>query len=354
MISLRLKYSNLVFVIVLFALIFPTFKNILGNTLGYGLLHIILIYLIFQLVYLKKILLSKKIILFGIFTSIIILTSTIFNSKVIITKDFLEIHRPILYILTFYLPFLIKWDLSVYYKYIKILFVIFVFFVFLSINSSLSLSPEITGWYNSATHMHRSRFSGTFPNPYDFGYILLLPFFVSFINILSKSKTRIKLIYYFILIFSVLMLIGTQSRTSFLGLLIGFLYIIFLFSILLIKFQNLRFLKIILYFILIVTIAVPIIYIAYNNLRDNYNYLFVGIESFLLSGRTGSTDVRLVKFNEMIESFSGISDIVIGNGVSKGEMPNPESSYLLYPFRYGLYGVFFTYSNLWNINYPEF
>ena len=87
MIDLRLKYSNLVFLIILFALIFPAFLNILGNTLGYGLLHIILIIIICTTLYLRKYRISKKIIFLGLITTIVILTSTIFNSKILSSKD---------------------------------------------------------------------------------------------------------------------------------------------------------------------------------------------------------------------------------------------------------------------------
>ena len=338
--KLRLKYSNVVLLIFLYALIFPTFKNILGNTLGYGLLHISLIIISFTTLHISKYNISKKIIFLGLITTIVILTSTLFNSKILSPKDILEIHRPFLYILTFLLPFVIKWDLHIFNKFLKILLIIFIFFVFLSINSSFSISPEITSWYNSTTHMYRSRYSGTFPNPYDFGYILLLPFFVSLIYILSKSRIWIKFSYTLILILSVVMLIGTQSRTSLLGLLFGLLYLSIIFPLLFFKFKSLRFFKINIYIFLVFLIATSITIISYNNLKANYSYLFVGIESFIKTGRTGSTDSRIAEFNHVKASYSGISDILIGNGVSKGEIKNLESSYLLYPFRYGLYGIF--------------
>ena len=348
MIDFRLKYSNLVFSIIIVAIIFPTFKNILGNTLGYGLLHIFLIIIICITLYLRKYYINKKVILFGLLTTIVILTSTIFNSKILSSKDVLEIHRPLLYTLTFFLPFVIKWDLHIFSKFIKTFLIIFAFFVLLSINSSFAISPEITGWYNSTTHMYRSRFSGTFPNPYDFGYVLLLPLFVCFIYILPRNKTWVKFIYFSVFLLSIIMLIGTQSRTSLFGLLYGALYLLVLFPFLFFKFKSPFFFKINIYIILIYIITSSITVISYENLKNNYSYLFVGIESFLKSGRTGSTDTRFSEFNHVKESFTGISDILIGNGVSKAEIKNLESSYLLYPFRYGLYGVFlliFIYGN---------
>jgi hypothetical protein len=188
--------------------------------------------------------------------------------------------------------------------------------------------------------MHRSRFSGTFPNPYDFGYVLLLPLFISLIYVMFKSKINTRIFALIILIAALIMLFGTQSRTSFIGLSFGVLYVLILLFFLLAKYRTHKFLninmKLMFYFLIVVISCI----IGYDILKYNYSYLFTGLESFLLSGRTGSTDARLIELYHVKNSFTGLFDILIGNGVSKGEIKNLESSYLLYPFRYGLYGLF--------------
>ena len=333
--------------ITLFPLLFGATE---GAVLSYailtlGLLFMLLIYILkfYRLIDIKVL---KTIFFLLVFSFLIILIPTLLFSKNWIINDFFEIHRPILYSLIFLLPLTVKWtELKIDYI-LKIFFLIVIFNIVFSILQPLGLIDNFSYYYaipRNYFYMHRS--SGTFPAPYDLGYVFTLVY-LFFVLMFVYTK---KIIYAIFTILSVFTVILTQSKTAMLLVFIStailiFVNVIFMLSSKTKSLTNFNSKKVLYTFVFIIFAFISVIAMSYAYLYENYSYLVGGLELFL-SGQDNSTlDTRFSQSRYILQGLdNNILTVLFGNGINKDLARYLESYYIMYQFRYGLVGIIFTF-----------
>ncbi|EIA9328005.1 hypothetical protein K7103_004987, partial [Vibrio parahaemolyticus] len=169
--------KKLVLFSVVFALFFPTFNSLLGGSEGYANKGSIILncgIMLIAVVCLSGVRLDKTITRFSIwFASLFALLigfSTLFFSSEIIFRDLFELHRPVLYLLTFLL--------GVYYhsrfdetSLERILLPSLLIISCIAILQPFRVVDFFSLFYTETQNIITKRATGTLLNPYDLGLL---------------------------------------------------------------------------------------------------------------------------------------------------------------------------------------
>jgi hypothetical protein len=343
MISKRQPYIGFLIVVLgCLNLYFPTFNPYLGQA-GYGLIIILnfLIFLFFLIFANHNFLPSQKNDpLFYIFCFNILLFLISFCVGISIgsinasLRDFFDFYRPLLfflfYLLGSYATSIEKKTLEQGFNCVFIIFCCFAFVQFVSTLDTFSLL------YTKAANVKSSRLSIPFINPYDFGFCISLFSYYYLVNFIKKS-----FLYIFPFLVSIILILLTQSKAVFVAFIFisFFLGPIFLGVIgrlqrMVISTKDLRFLLLIIGFIVLFLLALDF-------LVDNFPYLLSSVLRILGGGEIGTSGtIRIEQFETAI-SFLDRNFIlyIFGHGPAKNILPHVESIYTYMIFRFGIVGL---------------
>jgi hypothetical protein len=287
----------------------------------------------------------KSALLIVLTSFVMILTPTAFLSQRIIINDLFELHRPVLYFLAFALPCGMRWNRSSL-RVLKfgLLIILLVNLVF--VNIQFFSPPDdltfMTNYYQkpgNLLRMHRT--GGTFDNPYDLCFILILPTIFYFCRLCIGKGSLISFIILAAITFAIL---TTQSRTGLVLYGASFVVTAIWAGFLGLKASRFRSIssKILLVFLVVGSGLILGMVCFYDDLHNNFSYSFSGIENLLLRGELDTLGARIEQFKYFLEGADrNLLTIIFGNGVSKGVARYLESYIVLYLFRYGLFGLFF-------------
>lgn len=334
--------KRLILFTLLFSMFFPTFNSSLGGVEGYAnrgsvILNFSIIVLCFFSIFQSKF--TRTFInafLFFFFSfSLVIVFPTLFFSDKLIFRDVFEIHRPLLYLLTFLTGYVYKENFSIS-SLEKTLFYSLAFISILAILQPFRVVDFISIHYTETSNIITKRATGTMLNPYDFGLVMSLLTYYCYSKILN-GNFNIKVLTAFLLSISSVMF--TQSRTAVFSTIIGLCLISFLYFIFYILFRRGSY-KTSLFSIFILSSLLVFLVAIWGYVEENLVYL-VQATLRLLDGNDTSANIR---YNQVQHILSLKDDdiflYVFGNGVSKGIIDIIENQYFLYFYRYGLLGLF--------------
>lgn len=343
--------SKLLLVYLFWILLFPNFYGIL-DTRGAILLNLTL--MIMPIIYLSiykknpliiynknKISFNKLMLIpcyFILAIPIGMAIGIIVNDNVIILRDFFEIHRPFYWIIIFitsYSFFSTSFDEP---SIRKILIVVFLICATMGLFQLFQINFTFFNQYIKQENYYRLRIAAPFPNPYDYGFVIVffsLYFLVFFIN------TRKKL-YFMLFILSGILIALTQSRSMVGAFVLVNLFLFPVFALFAFGSIMRGRLTITDFFIFLIPLCVIILGIlALVTYADNLKYLIAGFKKIANNPLyNGVTSNRIDQMSEIIASimYNPIS-LLFGNGPAKGELNDVESIYSYFLFRYGVMGL---------------
>ena len=192
--------------------------------------------------------------------------------------------------------------------------------------------------YIKETNYLSRRITAPFPNPYDYGFVMI--FFSLYFLSLFNTKNNFRYLALFFIASALILL--TQSRSMLFSFILANIIILPMFSI--IYFGGLRrfkFTKVDAYVItmpLFVMVLGVFVIITYS---DKFTYLLNGIYKIIANPfYNGVTDNRIDQLSFIILTITDNPILTLfGNGPAKGEMDDVESIYSYYLFRYGVFGL---------------
>lgn len=255
-------------------------------------------------------------------------------------RDFMELYRPISYLLSFLFGYYMAKDSTSISNYIGryriLLFSVFgiVLLAILSFMLFDVFGKYILSFYTKDHNVFTRRLTGTFNNPYDFAFVALLPFCYAFISYLRLGNYRMLLI----ALVSLLAVILSQSKAGFLSLIFCFsliyLFYPFVFSIRKISVAQMGRLLV----LPVIGGIASISFILY--MGDQISYLMDGINKLLEGQGDKSTNIRILQVEFVINSFINHPyKLFFGFGPSKATVEFLEMLPLLYLYRYGILGL---------------
>src|SRR5690554_3231548 len=206
----------------LFALFFPVFHNsigLLGGMLVNGGLIIGLtayflvfknMHFVFQNAYQKKLFVGVSLIFifFLLHISLSMLVGATFGEVDIIQRDLYEFHRPILYLLTFAIAFIVFSRAGLVLKFERLLLFAFFVLVLIGLNQYFGFYDYLSQLYTKEHNVNSRRVSAPFVNPYDYAFMM------SFFNLYFLLKTiYARRIFILPFVISLVMFILPQSRS---------------------------------------------------------------------------------------------------------------------------------------------
>ena len=135
------------------------------------------------------------------------------SGNILNIRDFFELHRPIYSAIVFttgYIYFSTKYEIDYVKKFILTFFTIT---IIIGIVQFLKLVEAPYLFYIKESNFISRRVTAPFPNPYDFGFVMI--FFA--IYFFHQLYFRLKLLYSFLLILAAVLIIMTQSRNMFIS-----------------------------------------------------------------------------------------------------------------------------------------
>lgn len=274
-----------------------------------------------------------------------ILFSTLFLSERLIFSDLYEIHRPVLYSLVF-ITSLLFFNTKKRLKNLEVLLLLsFLIVAIFGINHYFGIEDLISAQYTKAVNIRTRRISTPFPNPYDYGFYLSLPFcYCTIRSLRSKISSKERITFILLSLISIIGIILTQSRTGFIIL----TFEAFVIPTVLIlersfSLKALIFSKKIIKYVFLLLIMVFFIRIFYITYGENFGYLFNSIERIVFEGSIGGSGTTRLNLIELAIENAGNDFLVFlfGSGPSKAILKNPEAGYAYFIFRYGFSTLFF-------------
>lgn len=267
-------------------------------------------------------------------TSLVMLSAiSIFASPVLTTSDLLEVPRLLMYSVLFLTGYLIDWKRSDITKYIILpIFFFTTIEIILAFGQYVRFEPLmiILRWYSSTRLLSTTRVVGTFGNPYMFAIYLILPLSYCTHYLLISSNRILRLISIVLSLLTTLMILFTQSRSVLIVLFGTSIYM----GIALLLTSRDRFIRYLI-FGMFITLVSSILLLLFIDLT----YLSRGVQTIL---RRGITNVPAAKSRFETYQFA-ISLFLqrpwIGWGPAKTVIPYIENNYILYLFRYGVFGL---------------
>lgn len=286
---------------------------------------------------------------FPVFLLLLTLVSLALSGGELILSDTFELAKPLLMILAVTAPCALTWKAEDLKKFIFLplmLVVLVSFLVYLIEILGGSLGREFSLLYKRDMGVLAYKAVGSFSTTYIAGT------FFSFVSILflnnslliKSERFKVRFLYFSIFVFSFLLVVGSQSRTSFLALFIAVFFNFLILSFYSGKIRKHFLLGVFSLLLLVVSFAPVLIELA----KTNYPYLYSGIVNYVINfedslSTKNSLTVRLSQVSLAIEKNNLI---LIGKGIDKSEMRMLESWYALYYYRYGLAGMI-AYTFFW-------
>ena len=343
---LKLNYFKITRFLIYFNFLFPTFNSVFSDAdFGVGplFIHFILTFVCLLCIFLRNPPISKPIkmgLLFFYLFFIIISSSTLFTPNRIIIRDLFELHRPFYYGSAFILPLTLHWEKDGISRYIiKPIFICFIFLLVLGLSTLLSsdVIELVLGLYTKSGNVRTGRASGTFTNPYDYGFMMTFAVNLFLNSALVCKQAAKKIVFGSLSLLSALVILMSQSRTA----MIVFAFSLLYFMVVTIFLNNdvkkaLKSFVIYVSGLLIGLLNVDRI-LAY--VEHNYRYLYYGISGLLTRGIEG-TGSSATRFRQLEFAWDALaSRPLIGNGPSKDVAEFMEMQYSLYMYRYGIPGM---------------
>jgi hypothetical protein len=332
----QLYLRKIYFLFPIVVVLFPLFPSYLSGYLGEQIVFIVAFFCVwlFGKISVYKIALTYNECFYFIYFFCAIVFSLIcdiFRGN-IISSDFYEISRPVVFL--FFFGFYKRSNLPVNqlelitYRSLSVLFgilAVYSILEFLLPEQIELISHFLYKRENSSILLNKA--IGSFYQTYTFAYLLLLSIIFLFISFLYKMNLgRLCL---FLLFLFVLLL--TQSRSMYITSFIA-MFVCFLIPFL---YRDVKSSIRILFFATVITSGIVF---YFSNLQDviqkNFPYAYSGIDA-MIEGNNNSVNNRASQIDWAIENNVFV---FIGAGISKGVMIQ-ESFYSLYYYRYGIVGI---------------
>jgi hypothetical protein len=262
----------------------------------------------------------------------------IVNDNVIIVRDFFEIHRPFYWAIIFmtsYNFFLYSFDEP---SIRKVLIVAFLICATMGLLQFFQVNFTFFNLYIKQENYYRLRIAAPFPNPYDYGFVIVF-FALYFLTFFVNTRKKMYLVLF---ILSGILVALTQSRSMFGAFVFANLFLFPVFAIF--AFGSItrgRLINTDLLIFLIPFCVILIGTVALLSFEDNLKYLFAGFRKIaanpLYNGVTSNRIDQMSAITSMV--FNNPLTLLFGNGPAKGELNDVESIYSYYVFRYGIMGL---------------
>ncbi|CAK0749907.1 conserved membrane hypothetical protein [Gammaproteobacteria bacterium] len=326
-----------------FNFFFPTFNVIFGDPRpGFMILNIItLLCIVFSFLIIKPIFdnLSIAFLLFCILWSFVIIFDIFLNGLLgfdVFIRDLFELYRPVLYYASFLFGYslyktnqniLSSLKLVILFSFVTILFS-FVCYIFFD-----QFGKQLLLFYTKEQNINARRLTGTFNNPYDFSYIIILPFAYYYLKFIIQGGV----LYALVMMLCLISILFSQSKAGIISLIsAGFL--VFALVPFMFRLKSLGALSYFRFWIapFFIMFLFSLILILYG---DQITYLIDGLLA-ISEGTDSSTNTRLHQIQYVIDSISDNSIyIFFGYGPNKQDVDILENLFLLYFYRYGLFGI---------------
>jgi hypothetical protein len=337
---IKIRYSSLLTILVLYALAIPTFENTFGSIgaiIVNGVLGIILfiisIYKQNEFISIVNTNFPLKIVILALLMLEVLIAFSMFYGAIfagvnLIVRDFFELHKPILFLLTVVFSFYIF--NQNHFSVAKLLLRAFIVISILAVMQLLEFD-QISGLYTGWNVIGVRRLTIPFGNPYDLAFVLV--FFIFYFLMYAIYNNSIR--YLFLAAFALYLLICTGSRSVSLSFIIVFLLV---YPIFVLRLNLKRKVKSMVLFLFVSSIGLFLINL--ESFIKEYPFISGQYVQFVESGDIGqSASERLDQFYFALDKSSeSFLTPLIGNGPSKMEMEHVESAYTYIYYRYGIIG----------------
>ena len=256
----------------------------------------------------------------------------------LVIRDIFEFHRPIFWLIVFstgYFYFAKSFNEPVIRR---VIISIFLICATMGICQFLTVNLAFFNLYIKAENYFSFRIAAPFPNPYDYGFVMIFMSLYFMCLFLNTSKA----IYLFLIILSGALIALTQSRSMVLAFLLANILLLPLFASFVFGsiFRG-RLSRTDLLIILVPLLIISVGTFAVLYFQDNFRYLVRGFMKMaanpMYNGVTGS---RLDQMSYILSTITQNPILVLfGNGPAKGEYDSMESIYVYFLFRYGVIGL---------------
>ena len=348
---MKLHRSTLFLMYLYFGLLFPNFYGVLA-TRGAILVNIFL--MIFPVLYL---ILTRRVTLLFLSEShtafrnyikvpiyfilaipISMVLGVYFLDNNLVIRDFFELHRPFYFIIIFTTSYFF-FSKNFHEPNIKSTIIcIFIILATMGYFQFFNFNFTFYNLYTKEENLLSGRIAAPFPNPYDYGFVMI---FMSLYFMCLYLNTG-KKIYLIFVTFSAILIAFTQSRSMLFSFVLTNIVILPVFASFVFgslfrgKFSQID-LRIVLVPLIILFLGLMFIL----TFQDNFLYLVRGIAKIMANPMyNGVTSNRIDQLAYILSEISNNSLLMLfGNGPAKGEMDDVESIYSYFLFRYGLIGL---------------
>lgn len=268
--------------------------------------------------------------------------SLVVSSSDVVTRDVIEIIKPIYLCCFFLASYLCKWNHPEFERFLTVLLAAFLLIALWGVlESNIGIINDISKiLYKDSRGSLNFKAVGPFIVPYVFGSLIILPIWYFLLATLYHKKKLFNLLG-FAICFAALLF--TQSRTIILSFVATLIYFVAL-AIVCKWLPKRNLVLITLYAIVIVVVGLTVVY--YQEIKEIFGYTVMGLEvvyNALTSGglqavieRQPSVGLRYEQLMFAVQSQMLFP--IVGVGIGKA-LFMPESFYALYLYRYGLLGM---------------
>ncbi|TVQ80655.1 MAG: hypothetical protein EA369_01495 [Bradymonadales bacterium] len=330
-----------------FAFFFPSFRGVVGRAgsilVNGGLIMLLGMYLVLYKGKIKFLSKPEKrvallfFVVFGYY-ALAIVGSTLFLSTQVVFNDLFEVHRPLLYTLSFLLPFATIQSPHDIQKLERVLFAVCGALIVLSLVQLSGIASPLFHLYTRPANVDSLQVTGSFIAPYDMAFVMSLFLFHS----ISLTLFRRRFGYFFLTLLVGLIVVLTQSRSVVGAVLVG-LGLMLPIAIALPTLHRLVRLKVDKSLVRLALISFLLLCLGtylYLTYSEQLNYLIHGFKRVLAGQSLGPLEGRIAQWNfAMEQARSSWLVALFGNGPSKEIMSLVESIYTYHVFRYGFLGL---------------
>jgi hypothetical protein len=273
---------------------------------------------------------------------VLTLLSLLISGNDVITRDVIELAKPVYLGSFFLLSYLCKWRYNDFQRYIKFVLITFIFIgIWGILEANTSLVNSISGIiYKETRSSLQFKAIGAFIAPYVFGSLMLMPAWYFLLAVLFQPRKVLNFLGFTICF---LALVFTQSRTIILSFAATIIY--FLIFAIVTKWLPKRRVVLLITYILIATFITTLV-AFYDEIKLALGYMVRGLEVVVISLQNGGFDALIERQKSVGLRFAQLMFAVenqmlvplIGVGIGKA-LFMPESFYALYLYRYGLTGI---------------
>jgi len=332
-----------------YAMFFPTFFSVLGSSGVFVVNGLLLVLMPLFLLLRRKTLLRlfsmcprealyfpAAMTLFIVHLPIAMLIGLLYGNIDLTFRDFFEYYRPVFYVLTFVVAFIVFSHTSYLEKFETTLVFCFIGIAAFGLNHFLGVVDPLTELYTKEKNILSRRVSTPFINPYDFAFIM------SFFIVYFLSKFLFAKKFGLLLLASMLLFFLPQSKSIAVALLfsLGVLFPI-LMTLFCFRLRSMTVSMSLMKYFFLALVAIFLFALSFSFLLENFAYLVNQFVILLDGGGVGrSANIRLEQFLFAMDKAALHPLILLfGNGPAKGEMEFVESIYNYQFYRYGLVGA---------------